>query len=236
MIFRKFRKQLLENSNLKQYFAYAIGEIFLVMVGILLALQVNNWNEYRKAKKEELNILYELSSSLQEDILSLQEDSITLFKKIQAARELVRYLQNRQPYTDSLQTLLGQVAGIPILTINTSGFTLLQDRGLDIITDTQLRQKITHHYEYDIELIKAINSKHNIRHETFVNWMDQYFYWEGRMPRLYETNAILHEPEFIGRLKSNTSLLEGLKNMLNTALLKTRSLHKAIQDDIKQIK
>ncbi|MBO6535603.1 MAG: hypothetical protein JJ966_05230 [Balneolaceae bacterium] len=48
--FRNIRQKLIENGNLRKYFWYALGEILLVMIGILLALQVNNWNESRKAK------------------------------------------------------------------------------------------------------------------------------------------------------------------------------------------
>lgn len=45
--FRKIRQKLLSQNQVTRYLAYAIGEIFLVMIGILLALQVNNWNEER---------------------------------------------------------------------------------------------------------------------------------------------------------------------------------------------
>ena len=54
-IFRKIRYDLMEKKKTGKYLKYAIGEIVLVMIGILLALQVNNWNENRKdLKKEEL--------------------------------------------------------------------------------------------------------------------------------------------------------------------------------------
>ncbi|MFT6995454.1 MAG: hypothetical protein ACJA1P_002199 [Maribacter sp.] len=43
--FRHIRKQLLSENKFSKYMLYAIGEIALVMIGILLALQVNNWNE-----------------------------------------------------------------------------------------------------------------------------------------------------------------------------------------------
>ncbi len=50
--FRKIRQQLLGEGKNAKYFKYAIGEILLVMIGILLALQVNNWNERRKIEKD----------------------------------------------------------------------------------------------------------------------------------------------------------------------------------------
>lgn len=46
--FRKIRQQLLNENKTSKYLKYAIGEIVLVMIGILLALQVNNWNNERK--------------------------------------------------------------------------------------------------------------------------------------------------------------------------------------------
>ena len=47
-IFRRVRKKLIEQDNVRKYLFYAIGEILLVVAGILIALQVNNWNEAAK--------------------------------------------------------------------------------------------------------------------------------------------------------------------------------------------
>ena len=62
--FRNFRRRLLSDNKISKYLVYAIGEIFLVVVGILIALQVNNWNIQRKTelKADELseNLLEEL--------------------------------------------------------------------------------------------------------------------------------------------------------------------------------
>ena len=46
--FRSIRRQLLNENKTGKYFRYAIGEILLVVIGILIALQINNWNEGRK--------------------------------------------------------------------------------------------------------------------------------------------------------------------------------------------
>ncbi|MCS4435239.1 DUF6090 family protein [Aquiflexum gelatinilyticum] len=62
--FRKIRQKLLAENRVTRYLIYAIGEIALVMVGILLALQVNNWNEQRKNRISEQNILQNLRTEL----------------------------------------------------------------------------------------------------------------------------------------------------------------------------
>ena len=58
--FRHIRKSLLMENKTSKYFKYAIGEILLVMIGILLALQVNNWNQNRIDKTREITLLEQL--------------------------------------------------------------------------------------------------------------------------------------------------------------------------------
>ncbi|UCD60783.1 MAG: hypothetical protein JSV59_13070 [Flavobacteriaceae bacterium] len=70
--FRKIRQKLLSENKFSKYLLYAIGEIILVMVGILLALQVNNWNEERKDNKTRTEILTSLIGDLEEDRVSLK--------------------------------------------------------------------------------------------------------------------------------------------------------------------
>ena len=61
--FRKIRKALLESGSTQKYLLYAIGEIALVVIGILIALQINNWNEWRKEREMENGILIELAET-----------------------------------------------------------------------------------------------------------------------------------------------------------------------------
>ena len=65
---RKIRKSLIESSSARKYVLYAIGEIALVVIGILIALQINNWNENRKMQNEEAFILEKLKTNIEDDI------------------------------------------------------------------------------------------------------------------------------------------------------------------------
>ena len=71
--FRKIRQSLLNEGRTTKYVKYAIGEIFLVMIGILLALQVNNWNENRIKRQTLKNIYVSIKSDLEEDIKNIDE-------------------------------------------------------------------------------------------------------------------------------------------------------------------
>ena len=65
--FRKIRYDLMEKNKTGKYFKYAIGEIILVMIGILLALQVNNWNQQRIATQKEQLLLQALHNEFIEN-------------------------------------------------------------------------------------------------------------------------------------------------------------------------
>ncbi|MCO5726033.1 DUF6090 family protein [Robiginitalea marina] len=88
--FRSLRQKLLAESRVSRYFAYAVGEIVLVMVGILLALQVNNWNEERKQRQVELKYFNNLKNDLNADLESLDYMLGLAADKVKAAKRVKR--------------------------------------------------------------------------------------------------------------------------------------------------
>ena len=78
--FRHIRKSLVEQNKMGKYFKYAIGEILLVVIGILIALQINNWNEEKKdanTEKQILNNLYQefvTNTKLANDIIKINNN------------------------------------------------------------------------------------------------------------------------------------------------------------------
>ncbi|WP_075352523.1 DUF6090 family protein [Algoriphagus marinus] len=86
-IFRKIRQKLLSQSKISRYVIYALGEIFLVVIGILIALQVNNWNLERTNQKAEKKALQDLKEEFTDqakrldDARNRRELSITFFSR-----------------------------------------------------------------------------------------------------------------------------------------------------------
>jgi hypothetical protein len=72
-LFRNIRKKLINEGKTTKYFKYAVGEIVLVVIGILIALQINNWNESRKERSKEQKILIELHSQFKDNLAQLEE-------------------------------------------------------------------------------------------------------------------------------------------------------------------
>ncbi len=95
-IFRQLRQQfLVENKNSK-YLKYAIGEIVLVVIGILIALQVNNWNEGRKENEVQLKYLKNLKHDLLNDITDLNRFKKIRLGKVESARQLLQLAKQEQ--------------------------------------------------------------------------------------------------------------------------------------------
>ena len=88
---RKLRK---ENGTGIKYFRYAIGEIILVVIGILIALQINNWNEYRKDRIKEQGILRQLKEEYKSNLAQL-ESKINIRNRMKASgQRLLHYMNN----------------------------------------------------------------------------------------------------------------------------------------------
>src|SRR5210317_788759 len=105
--FRHIRQSLIMKNQTGKYLKYAVGEIVLVVIGILIALQLNNWNELRKERTVELSILNELLSDLHSDLKSLNED-IELNKRAIKSNQLIHdQLINNKAYYDSLDFHFG---------------------------------------------------------------------------------------------------------------------------------
>ena len=84
-IFRKIRKKMLTKSNFSKYLIYAVGEIVLVVIGILIALAINEWNNNQKIKSEEIATLKKL-------VQDLESDKIRFHKNIEFYTELTDVL------------------------------------------------------------------------------------------------------------------------------------------------
>ena len=92
--FRKIRKQLMTENRVGKYILYAIGEIVLVMIGILLALQVNNWNGDRKVHQKELSFLTQLKEEISSNLIGLKfRDSLSTINISLSEKALEKFYQ-----------------------------------------------------------------------------------------------------------------------------------------------
>lgn len=104
-LFNKIRKQLLDENKTGRYLKYAIGEIILVMIGILLALQVNSWNNNRELKREELKVMRSLHQEFSENLIRFDE----IYKRQEYRKKSIETLisvNHKELSLDSLSTIV----------------------------------------------------------------------------------------------------------------------------------
>ena len=143
--FRHLRKSLIEKNQMSKYFKYAIGEILLVVIGILIALQINNWNENQKKDK----LKAEYKSSL---IIDYKKDTLQLNARLFSNKQRLNHLDtigtnlesgvyNR--IEDYMDLLLNEGGGIRVTNIyNTNSFNLLISSGNIDLLETSLRTEL----------------------------------------------------------------------------------------------
>jgi len=148
--FRQIRQKMLNENKFTKYILYAIGEIILVIIGILIALQLNTLKEENKLVNQETAYLTRLLSDNQQDLKSFTA-YITNFEKGQNAIAGLSIALNN-PSIDSVLVKAAMdyywnATGFPLFPMAKSTFEDLSSTGnMTIIKNRQLRDKIVQHY------------------------------------------------------------------------------------------
>ncbi|MEH6514961.1 MAG: DUF6090 family protein, partial [Maribacter arcticus] len=150
--FRKIRQRLLTENKFNKYLFYAIGEIVLVVIGILIALQINNWNEQRKERIQEKIFLKRFEVELNTNLESILT-AISLNKsRIHCADFLLRTIDKPQLAVDSSSYFMKSIehasyTNIPLISDN--AFEELKSSGnLSLISNEALRVALQKYYSW----------------------------------------------------------------------------------------
>lgn len=158
---RKIRRSLVESRSARKYLIYAVGEIALVVVGILIALQINNWNEAQKDRVLEKVILQDLYEDLHQDSLFLSQllfryrQQITNYKLLDSSFQMPEIIQI--PLKDSI-ILYNRLFNRPpsFRTFNGTYTSILMDGRSNLLKNKTLLEKIQYIYEFRIPAINSI--------------------------------------------------------------------------------
>ena len=160
-IFRNVRQKLASENKVMAYLRYAIGEIILVVIGILIALQINNWNENRKLLKQEIEIYKELKSDLLQNQKEIS-NTITKHKKIiKSTQKLIYDILKKEPYTETIYNRFVKAGDDFQIIPQTSAFESLKNIGLDILSNDSLRIRITDLYQIDLKRFDDLGNKNS---------------------------------------------------------------------------
>ncbi len=163
--FRKIRQSLLFEGKTGKYLKYAIGEILLVVIGILIALQVNIWNENRKSKLSQNKLLVKLMSDLDHDISRFNEiDSIYQIDLEEIEFVFEEALSGKNIKLNSTKQMVAGRGSALYLNITRSTYEEMLNTGLLYqIENESLKNEINKYYELaDFTLEKENRDNQNL--------------------------------------------------------------------------
>jgi len=143
----------MEKNKTGKYLKYAIGEIVLVVIGILIALSINNWNDYRKDRIEEKNLYKTLIRSLNNDLIDVRDKSVILDSAISAQRIFItnnsfESISSKYPFSEirDLINRVGQTSKsfVPNISIYNK---IMQNNQIDLIQSDVLQMQIMALYD-----------------------------------------------------------------------------------------
>ena len=161
-ILRRIRQQLIKENQMKKYTLYAIGEILLVVIGILIALQINNWNESRKTRVVERQLLQEYQEELRFNSQNFSRIKNDFVDRMNSLDILLEAIEKNLPYVDSLSSHYGVLTTGLRNKLSRTTFHSLEAKGMDIISNSALKKSILElHIDHYGKLGNRIENLHS---------------------------------------------------------------------------
>ena len=177
--FRRIRKGLLGDGAVSKYLLYAIGEILLVMIGILLALYVNNINEQRKQISKGFDVMREIQKNLESNSTQFQSEVDLELKVISSIDIVLSNVRETKTYHDSLNQHFHMAGYWPTSSWETSGYESLKKIGVESIKSEYLRNSIIELYEMRYpELSEIVRNSEGYSYSTLIPVLSQLFIFE----------------------------------------------------------
>ena len=155
--FRKIRQNLLMKNKTGKYFKYAIGEIILVVIGILIALQINNWNQNRLNRIGAENFLNQVQEELELDVINYKRD----LDKIQRYTDYLNKVSERKYSEIDLSLLPSSLTRNLSPNNNNTSYTKMLESGIiEYVDNNIIKKKLKKYYLTDYVNYNNLTSFH----------------------------------------------------------------------------
>jgi len=236
--FRRIRNKLFREGNLGKYLLYALGEILLVVIGILIALQINNWNEWKKERELEIKILAEIKDNIEVDFPDLNQNLEFMEHTIKSSGIVLSHLDNNLPSNDSLSSHFAWLPIIPDFYSVNSGYQLLSSKGVNLITNDSLRKDISFLYDNTHIWIKEFfaflkGNSFRMLIENMAPKFKGYKSFKTYEPTNYD--LLLRDEQFKSLVQFNMEYLQTFKGVYEKRIALERGLVKRIEKEINEL-
>ena len=218
--FRNIRRRLIESGRVRRYLAYASGEILLVVIGILIAMQINNWNEDRKLSLALDSSLWEVREDLIQDTMELNRMIIIRKIDFEAQKKVIAVLEGNQPQTNTLYADLARVMLRRNVTLIRNGFDLINEIGLSKLSNISLRNALVVYYNKNqVDVANEVSDDNYEFENVWLPYVREHFReWDfDEIAIPVEDSFILMDTYLLTTLKTNMNNLNGTLNARETA-------------------
>ncbi len=213
---------MIDSGSTRKYLLYAIGEIALVVFGILIALQINNWNEEKKTRQIEYVTLSELKKNVKANITEIDLISKDVNQRIVSINVLLTSLAENIPYHDSLTYHFGWAMVYDRMSMHLGAYESFKASGSQVVKDEILRFEISNYFDHSLGQLE--NYMIEVR-DDFYNYMLGYLRQEFI---IYKAAEHIGVPKDYDALKQNESFILSLGIFLDVqndafnSLIKTK--------------
>ena len=145
--FRRIRKKLADDNQFLKYSRYAIGEIVLVVIGILIALQINNWNEARKLSSIERQLLKDIVIGLKNDRGVINFNIAKHSQAFESCQVILNTFEMNEKYYDSLSYHFATSNNYTVFKYNHGPYESLKSMGFEVMSNKQIGYAIFNLYD-----------------------------------------------------------------------------------------
>ena len=235
--FRNIRQKLLQENRVSKYLIYALGEIVLVVIGILIALQINNWNENRKNEQQGSIQKKALKIELENDLETLTSDLTYVKKELKINNSYAERLTNK---TSNLDTLVKIVryeydgAYSSLKTLNKTTFNSLESTNKLGILEEDLAKNIQNYYntrDNSIDILSTNDELYFSLAEPIIPKYPTHWYSiQGHLQDMYweKIDKRTLYGDFNGLLSMRLFNLNVRKRVVEDFITKTKHLLKAL--------
>ena len=166
----------LSNIVRSRSWSYAIGELFLIVIGVSMALAGTSWYEGQQNRRNEAEALGEIRETLQLDRQTFAQHRDTTRRRADELLALLTFLESDTPYSDNFSQYFGSLSGWRGVRIRSAPFEALKESGLSLISNDALRFLLISLYEDDFESLRSSseNQKEFVANHSLPYFLDNF--------------------------------------------------------------